>query len=100
MTEAQLKIARRLAAGGQGGNVLASVICMLVIDGVKLGELEEISAISIDGAARTIRVLPMQWLERLGTAIERGVFEKPTPETLRKVVDRILATAPPMPLET
>lgn len=89
-----------LAAGGEGADALASVICRLVIDGAALGELEEVPAIGIDGNPRTIKVPPIAWFERLGDAIDRGVFDNPTPTTVKKVVDRILASPPPEHVKT
>lgn len=97
MRASQLALLERLAVGGQGANVLASVITLLVIEGVQLGALEEIPAIGADGNRRTIFVLPREWIDRLAHAIELGVFEKPTQKTMRKVVDRILA--PPLPAD-
>jgi hypothetical protein len=85
---------RRMAGGGEGAVVLASVICRLVIEGAELGALAEVTTIGADGNPRTIRVLPPQWLDRLSRAVDLGVFANPTEKTLRKVVDRILAPPP------
>jgi hypothetical protein len=95
MSEPQQTILQTLNAGGARATVLASVVCRLVIEGAELGALEEIPAIGIDGQPRTIKVLPLEWLERLARAIELGVFDRPNQGTMRKVVDRILA--PPLP---
>lgn len=95
MTGSQLAIMRTLAAGGHRATVLASVVCCLVKEGAELGALEEVPVIGIEGDRRTIRVLPREWLERLARAIELGVLDRPNQQTMRKVVDRILA--PPLP---
>src|SRR5260221_14608454 len=89
-------VLKTLAAGGQRASVVASVICRLVIEGAELGALDDIEVVSgADGKPRTVKTLPREWLARLARAIELGVFDKPGPATMRKVVARILA--PPLP---
>jgi hypothetical protein len=90
-------VLRTLAAGGNRAQVLANVVCALVTEGAKLGELEacECGVVDADKKPCGARQLPREWLDRLGRAVELGVFEKPTEKTLRKVVDRILL--PPLP---
>lgn len=88
-------VLRKLATGGDGAIALASVICGLVKEGAELGALQDVPLRGIDGAPRSVKVIPPEWFKRLSRAIELGVFDHPHDRTVRKTIDRILA--PPLP---
>lgn len=70
---------------------LASVICKLVVDGGKLGELDEVIVIGADGERRPIKRPPKIWFERLARAVAVGAFDRLTVE---QIVERILSPPP------
>jgi len=66
---------------------LAEALCLLVIEGGKLGELERREVIGVDGERRDIRLPPAIWFERLAAAAETGAFER---LEVKQIVERIL----------
>lgn len=68
-----------------------AVLCGLIIEGGKLGELEPDAAIGVDGDWREIRLPPRIWLDRLARAIEVGAFDR---LTVKDIVERILVPLP------
>ncbi|MBR1206977.1 MULTISPECIES: hypothetical protein [unclassified Bradyrhizobium] len=88
-------IVRCLAAGGAPAMVLAEVICLLVVKGAELGELEEyeipdrdaIAAGAVDPPRLTRRGFRREWLGRLSDAIAADAFSR---LPARDIVDRLL----------
>lgn len=66
---------------------LAEALCLLVIEGAKLGELERREVIGVDGERREIKLPPGIWFDRLAAAAEAGAFER---LEVKQIVERIL----------
>lgn len=81
------RLGQLLSAGGARADGLASAICALVVEGGRLGELEERPMVGVDGHVRLVKVPPAIWFERLVKAAERGAFAK---MPVRTIVERIL----------
>lgn len=63
-----------LAAGGARGDKVADVICALIVQGGKLGELQAASVLDA-GTPRESLLPPLIWFDRLMLAVERGAIE-------------------------
>jgi hypothetical protein len=100
MSAQQPDLVRILAAGGKRADDVASVLCLLVLDGAQLGALEPRALLGADGkpellpdgSPRTFKAIPVEWLDRLARAVEVGAFER---LGVLEIVERILA--PPLP---
>lgn len=66
-------------------------LCLLIVKGAELGELEPDAAIGVDGDWREIRLPPRIWLDRLARAVEVGAFDRLEPKA---IADRILMSPP------
>lgn len=87
---------RALAAGGDRALDVADAICGLVINGGKLGELDECQIRDAAGNSRAIKTMPRPWIDRVARAIEVGAFERLSADA---IVERIL-TPQSEPAET
>ncbi|ODM77778.1 hypothetical protein [Bradyrhizobium elkanii] len=93
------RIVRCLAAGGPRASNLADVICLLIVKGAELGELEEyevpdrdaIAAGAVDPPRLKRRGFRREWLGRLSDAIAADAFSR---LPARDIVDRLLQPRP------
>jgi hypothetical protein len=76
-----------IAGDGPRSHDLATAICRLIIEGAELGALEDRELVLADGSTRTVKIIPLQWLERLQRAVNVGAFER---LTVAQIVERIL----------
>lgn len=81
-----------LSAGYPCADDVASVICGLIVQGAKLGELVDRKYLDRSGEVAIEKVPPKLWFDRLARAINVGAFDRLTAD---EIVDRILM--PPLP---
>jgi hypothetical protein len=76
-----------ISGDGPRSHDLATAICRLIIEGAARGALEDRELVAPDGSTRTVKIIPLQWLERLQRAVNVGAFER---LTVDQIVQRIL----------
>jgi hypothetical protein len=81
-------VLRAIAAGGQSGSKVATIICDLVVKGGELGELDEYEVPDREPKVPPIKRkrLPRQWLDRLAKAIETGAIERLSSERIVEIL--------------
>lgn len=92
--ENRMPLLAQIARGGDRGNKIADVICALIVQGGKLGELQAVAIVD-EGVARQILLPPMIWMDRLMLAVERGAIEAMSAPAITQKILRNKHTAAP-----
>ena len=88
MTDAHDRLGLFMSGRAPEALVAALVLTRLVVEGGELGELATCIVPLPEGGAREIKTVPLEWLDRLATAAERGA---PAKYTVEQIVQHILS---------
>ena len=84
-----------MSANNPEALVAALVLTRLVVEGGELGELATRLLPLPDGGAREIKTVPLEWMDRLATAAERGALAKYSVEQIvQHILSRPAGSAP------
>jgi len=95
MTDAHDRLGVFMSGRAPEALIAALVLTRLVVEGGELGELATRLVPTHDGDRREVKTVPLEWLNRLATAAERGALTKYTVEQIvQHILSRPAGTVP------